>query len=363
MALIKLSKSSLNNKEIQKVNKVLKKEFLGMGKEVNSFENKLSNYFKRDVVCVVNGFAALHLALEANEIGVDDEVLVPSLTYVATFQAISAVGAKPVSCDIDLETLNISVSEIKKKISSKTKAIMPVWFGGNPEGIFDIYRIAKTFNIRVIEDSAHAFGSQIKNKLIGSFGNISCFSFDGIKNITSGEGGCIVSSDKRIIKKIKEKRVLGIRLKHANKKWQPQVNTQGWRYHMSNIMAAIGLVQFDKKNLLKKKRQSIAKTYDKMLIDNKSYKIFKRDYNKINPHIYPILNLKKSTKKLLVYMKKNNIEVGRHYFPNHLLNKFWQPTKLENTENIFQKIVTLPLNVDMTLDDVGFVSSRIQEYI
>ena len=97
---------------------------------------------------------------------------------------------------------------------------------------------------------------------------------------------------------------MGIRSKHANKKWQPQVNTQGWRYHMSNIMAAIGLVQFDKKNLLKKKRQSIAKTYDKMLIDNKGYKIFKRDYKKINPHIYPILNLKKSTKTFNLYEEK-----------------------------------------------------------
>ena len=248
MALIKLSKSSINSKEIQSVVKVLRKEFLGMGKEVISFENLLTKYFKRETVCLVNGFSALHIALEACGIGENDEVLVPSLTYVATFQAISASGAKPIPCDVDLENLNISIDDIKK-ITKKTKAIMPVWFAGNPAGLKDIYRLAKKKKLRVIEDAAHAFGSKINNKIIGSFGDICCFSFDGIKNITSGEGGCVVTNNKKIIKILKEKRVLGIKILKNPSKWKPKVKTQGWRYHMSNIMAAIGIIQFKKKSI------------------------------------------------------------------------------------------------------------------
>ena len=347
MALIRLSKSSIGNEEIKNVNRILKKEFLGMGNEVISFEKKLSKYFKREVVCVVNGFSALHLSLEACGIGKKDEVLVPSLTYVATYQAISASGAKPISCDVDFETLNISVNEIKKKITPNTKAIMPVWFGGNPSGIFEIYKIAKKFKLRVIEDSAHAFGSYINDKLVGSFGDISCFSFDGIKNITSGEGGCVVTNDKIIIKKLKEKRVLGIKIKKNQNKWSPQVTTQGWRCHMSNLMAAIGSAQFNKKNLLKKKRQQIAKMYDQKLSNNKNIKVFKRNYNQINPHIYPVLNMKNSTNKLFLFMKKNNIEVGRHYFPNHLLKKF-KSKKLKITESVSKKIITLPIHGDLS---------------
>jgi dTDP-4-amino-4,6-dideoxygalactose transaminase len=350
MASIKLSKSSLDKNEILNVSKVLKKEFLGMGEEVFSFEKKLKKFFNREVICVVNGFSALHLALESCGIGKNDEVLVPSLTYVATYQAISATGAIPISCDIDLKSLNISIEEIKKKISIRTKAIMPVWFGGNPEGIKEIYNVSKKFNLRVIEDAAHAFGSTIDKKLIGSFGDITCFSFDGIKNITSGEGGCVVTNDKRVIKILREKRVLGIKIREGKNKWEPKVNVQGWRYHMSNIMAAIGHAQFKKKETLRKKRQLIAKIYDQKLSNNKSIKIFKRNYNEINPHIYPILNMRYSTDKLFQHMKKNNIEVGRHYFPNHLLSKF-KTKKLKFAEYVAKKIITLPIHGNLTLKE------------
>ena len=350
MALIKLSKSSLDKNEIFNVSKVLKKEFLGMGEEVFSFEKKLKKFFNRETVCVVNGFSALHLALESCGVGRDDEVLVPSLTYVATYQAIAATGATPISCDVDLDSLNISTEEIKKKITTKTKAIVPVWFGGNPDGIKEIYSIAKKFNLRVIEDAAHAFGSIIDKKNIGSFGDITCFSFDGIKNITSGEGGCVVTNDRSVIKILKEKRVLGIKIGRGKNKWAPKVNIQGWRYHMSNIMAAIGHAQFKKKETLRKKRQLIAKIYDQKLSNNKGIKIFNRNYNEINPHIYPILNLRHSTNKLFQHMKKNNIEVGRHYFPNHLLNKF-KAKKLKIVEHVAKKIITLPIHGDLTLDE------------
>lgn len=350
MALIRLSKSSIGNEEIRNVNKVLKNEFLGMGSEVFAFEKKLSKYFKRNTICVANGFSALHLAIESLNLKNNDEVLVPSLTFVASFQAITAAGAKPIACDVDLETLNLSVEDLKKKINKKTKVIMPVWFGGNLSGYDEIYKIAKKNKIRVIEDAAHAFGSKKNNILVGSEGDISCFSFDGIKNITSGEGGCIVCDDKKLSKLIKEKRVLGIKIHRNQKKWSPKVQVQGWRYHMSNIMAGVGLAQFKKKDVMKKKRQEIAKVYDYLLKDNKNFKFFKRDYKEINPHLYPVLNLKKSTNNLVRYMKNSKIEIGRHYFPNHLLDKF-KSQKLKNTEYLSKKLFTLPIHVDLKKKD------------
>ena len=141
---------------------------------------------------------------------------------------------------------------------------MPTHYGGNAGNIDEIYKIAKYYNLRVIEDAAHAFGSLNKNKLIGSFGDIACFSFDGIKNITSGEGGCIVSNDKKIIKLSKEIRFLSIEKETENrylkkKQYFFDVKRQGWRYHMSDIMAAIGIEQFNKIDRFSKRRKQIAK--------------------------------------------------------------------------------------------------------
>ena len=172
--MIRLSKSCLSNKEFTNVSKVLKKEFLGMGNEVKLFENELTNFFKRQTLCVNSGTAALHLALQACSIKKGDEVLVSAVTYLATFQAITATGAKPVLCDVNLEDLNISLQSIKKNFTKKTKAIIPVHFMGHPCELKEIYKFAKKKKIRVIEDSAHAFGSFYKNKKIGSIGDINC---------------------------------------------------------------------------------------------------------------------------------------------------------------------------------------------
>ena len=180
-----------------------------MGKHVQKFEQELQSIFNRPVSCVVNGTAALHLALQACGIDAGDEVLVQSITYLASFQAITASGATPIPCDINLSTLTIDLEDAKKKITPRTKAIMPVHYAGDLEDYDGIYNLAQDFNLRVIEDAAHAFGGKINGKYIGSFGDIVCFSFDGLKNITSGEGGCVTTNDLNIINKIKDARLLG----------------------------------------------------------------------------------------------------------------------------------------------------------
>ena len=247
--MIRLSKSSISEAEKQAVIRVLDKEYLGMGAEVQMFEKMLSEYFGRTAVCVANGTAALQLAVQATGIGHGDEVLIPSLTYVASFQAISATGAKPIACDIDAKTCMLNWKDAEKRLTPLTKAVMPVHYTGGVGPLDEIYSFAKLNNLRVIEDAAHAFGTIYKQKKIGGFGDISCFSFDGIKNITCGEGGCIVTDDLDIIRKVQDARLVGVE-KDTEKRytgqrsWEFDVTAQGWRYHMSNIMAAIGIEQF-----------------------------------------------------------------------------------------------------------------------
>ena len=181
---IRLSKSCIGEDEKRAVMGVLDREFLGSGAEVKQFEILLSEFFGRPAVCVSNGTAALHLALQAAGIGPGDEVIVQSLTYLASFQAITATGATPVACDIDTKNLCMNWRDAEKRLTKKTKALMPVHYSGGVGALSEIYALAKKYNLIVIEDAAHAFGTEYHGKRIGSFGDIACFSFDGIKNIT-----------------------------------------------------------------------------------------------------------------------------------------------------------------------------------
>jgi dTDP-4-amino-4,6-dideoxygalactose transaminase len=366
--MIRLSKSSITKIEQNAVSRVLKKEYLGMGNEVLIFEKKLSNYFSRNVLCTNSGTSALQLALYGIGITSGDEVLVPSLTFVSSFQAISALGAKPISCDIDISTLTIDLEDIKKKINKKTKAIMIVHYAGGYGRIDDLYKFAKINNLRIIEDAAHAFGSKYKNKLIGSFGDISCFSFDGIKNITCGEGGCVVTKDKNVLDKIASARILGIKneslYRYKNKRqWKFDVKYQGWRYHMSNIMAAIGIAQLSRFSSLSKKRKLLAKYYDAKLVNNQNIIFLKKDYNQIVPHIYPIrIKNLKNRKSLQIFLLKQGIETGWHYQPNHLLS-FYKKKKitLKNTDLVSKELLTLPLHYDLEFKDIDYIISLLNK--
>ena len=173
---IRLSKSCIGEFEKKAVLDVLDNEFLGMGAEVKKFEDMLSSFFGRPAVCVSSGTAALQLSLQAAGIGPGDEVIVQSLTYVASFQAITAVGATPVPCDVDSDSLCMDLHDAKKKITKKTKALMPVHYSGGVGELNKIYKLAKENGLIVIEDAAHAFGTEYKGIRVGGFGDIACLS-------------------------------------------------------------------------------------------------------------------------------------------------------------------------------------------
>lgn len=365
--LIRLSKSCIGEAEKLAVMGVLDREYLGMGAEVQQFEKALTDFFGRPAVCVVNGTAALHLAVQACGIGLSDEVLVPSITYVSSFQAISATGAKPVACDVDPLSLIVDLKDAANRLTANTKAIMPVHYSGGVGNLEEIYGFAKRYGLRVIEDAAHAFGTIYNGVRIGGTGDISCFSFDGIKNITSGEGGCIVTDDELVLQAVKDARMLGVekdteKRYSGQRSWEFEVNKQGWRYHMSNIMAAIGLEQLRNFDRAALKRQKLAKLYDSLLVGQSDIIPLVRDYEQVVPHIY-VVRIPGMTdrKSLQTKLLKINIQTGIHYQPNHWLSLYSDPEALPLpvTEVVFPQMLTLPLHADLSEVDVKTVVSAL----
>jgi dTDP-4-amino-4,6-dideoxygalactose transaminase len=371
---MRLSKSIIGQNELFAVSKVLLEDgYLGMGAEVGLFETDIARYLGVDpthVVCVSTGTSALHLSVEAL-VNPGEEVLVPSFTFLSSFQAISAAGAIPVSCDIYEDTLNINVEDAISKITSKTKAIMPVHYASNPANLEKIYELSRKFNLRVIEDAAHAFGCSFKSQKIGSFGDVVCFSFDGIKNITSGEGGAIVTADPKVLEIIKDARLLSIEKDSekryaGNRSWDFDVKRQGYRYHMSNIFAAIGRAQLQRLDIdFSPKRKELVCTYRNMLEKNPYIKLqVLAEKSEIVPHIFIIRVLNGKREDLRNKLEEEKIPTGIHYKPNHLLSFYGKGNvKLPVTEKLYNEILTLPLHPELEISDIEKICSIINNFL
>ena len=368
---IKVSQACVDHQEVEAVERVLLKDgYFGMGQEVRAFEDELRTYFgaERDVACVSTGTSALHLAVMSC-VQPGEEVLVQSLTYVASFQAISAAGAIPVACEVDAQTCAIDLVDAEKRLTSKTRAIMPVHYMGSPGPLDDIYAFAKKHQLRVIEDAAHAFGSRYHNQRIGSFGDIACFSFDSIKNITSGEGGIVVSADDDVMRFVKDARLLGVQKDtqkryEGKRSWEFETTHQGYRYHMSNISAAIGRVQLEKFSGFAEQRQSLAKYYQGALKDISGVECFSFSFEDIVPHIFVVKVGQGQRDALRDYLAEQGIECGVHYYPNHMLDYYkGAGDTLPVTEDVYSQILTLPLHCHMTISDVDAIVAHMASFI
>ena len=367
---IRLSKSVVGLAEKKALSKVIDDSYLGMGCFVRDFEKSLEEYIGAGkVICVNSGTAALHLALMGIGLMPGDEVLVQSLTFVSCFQAISAVGAKPVACEVIPETCTIDLKDAENRITKKTKAIMPVHYASRTGDLEEIYKFAKKHGIRVIEDAAHAFGTEYKGKKIGSFGDIVCFSFDGIKNITSGEGGAVVTKDTKVAEFVMDARLLGVHkdteMRYQGKRsWEFDVFHQGYRYHMSNLFAAIGLSQLKRlEKEFKPSRQKLAKKYHRELISVGDIELFPDDYDEIIPHIFPIKVMNGKRDGLRRYLIENSMECAVHYYPNHFHEYYGRrKVRLPVTEKIYNELLSLPLHPDITDRDQKYVIEKIKEF-
>lgn len=367
--MLPVSRPSINTEELEEIRKVFKTGWLGLGSAVFEFENAVKEYLgAKNVIAVNTGTTALHIALDAFGIKEGDEVIVPSLTFCASIQVITALGARPVFCEINPDNLNMDVSDVKRRITMKTKAIMPVHYCGQACDMDALMEVRKNNNIVIIEDAAHAFGSSYNGKKIGSFGNATCFSFDPIKNLTCGEGGAVVLSDDTIAELIRTKRILGIDKdtwhRYRNERaWFYEVTMQGYRYHMSNINAAIGIAQLKKFELFIKKKKDIVQKYNDAFINIDRIKILSWNLRETAPFTYMIRILNSDRENLIAFLKTKGVGTGIHYIPNHL-QPFFKPfaTSLPITEQIAEEILTLPLYFDMTEENVSMVIESVSDF-
>lgn len=371
--MILISKSVVGTAELEAIGRVMQEDgYLGMGREVRAFEEELQEYFggrDRKVICLNSGTAALHLAVQAVT-RPGDEVLVQSLTFIASFQAISAAGAVPVACEVYPDTVTLDLEDAAKRITPRTKAVMPVHYASNPGDLEAIYGFARRYGLRVIEDAAHAFGCTYQGRKVGSFGDVSCFSFDGLKNITSGEGGAVVTADPEVVQIVQDARLLGVQRDtekryQGARSWEFDVQHQGYRYHLSNLFAAVGRVQLRRfEGEFKPRRIALARQYRAALTGTANLQLFKGDPGPIVPHIFPIRVLNGKRDGLRQFLRDRGIESGIHYKPNHLLSFYGGGREaLPVTERLYEELLTLPLHPGLKDDEVEVVSAAVKEFL
>ena len=367
--MIPVQRPFLGPEELQAVERVFQSGWLGLGEVTQAFESELRRFLgARHAVAVSNGTAALHLALDALDLKPQDEVLVPTLTFVATPQAVVMAGATPVFCDVDPGTFNLDVHDAASRITPRTKAILPVHYGGTACDMDAVHRLAAEAHLHVVEDAAHAYGSMYKGRKIGTLSELTCFSFDPIKNITCGEGGAVVTSDQGLAEKVAARRVLGIVRDTAPRPeaahpWSYTVAEPGFRYHMGNLNAAIGLEQMKRFDAFCKRRRVIAGRYEEALAGISGLLLREQHLQETCPFFYVVRVLDGRREALISHLKENGIMTGVHYVPNHLHRLFAdRRPSLPIAERLGQEILTLPLFYEMTDEQVEFVIAAVRRF-
>lgn len=371
-------KQSIDNDDIQAVVEVLKGDYLTTGPTVEAFEKKVSKYVgAKYAVAVSNGTAALHAACFAAGIKEGDEVLVSSITFAASANCVLYCGGTPVFVDIDSKTYNIDINKIEEKITPKTKAIIAVDLTGQSVDIDRIIEIAKKHNLVVIEDAAHALGSEYKGKKVGMKADMTEFSFHPVKPITTAEGGIIVTDSKEMYEKLKIFRTHGINREESRMiknegPWYYEQVELGYNYRITDVQCALGISQMKKLDEFISRRRDIVQVYNENFKDLPEINIpFEEDYSKSGYHIYVItLNLnmlKVGRKEIFEALQKENIGVNVHYMPVYLhpyyKNLGYQKGECPNAEDIYSRMITLPLFPRMSDSDVRDVIDGVKKVI
>lgn len=369
----------VDNDDIEEVVKVLKSDYLTTGPKIEEFEEKFARYIgAKYAVCISNGTAALHAACFAAGIKECDEVITTPITFAASANCILYQGGKPVFADIDPNTYNIDPKDIEKRITDKTKAIIPVDFTGQPINIDEINAIAKKHNLIVIEDGAHSLGAKYKGKRTGSLVDMTTFSFHPVKHITTGEGGMITTNNKKLYEKLKLFRSHGItRDKEIlyNKDQGPWYYEQlelGYNYRITDIQCALGISQLNKLDKFLERRREIAEKYNKYLKDIDGIILpYQEEYTKSSWHLYIIqLELEKfnvGRREIFEALQAENIGVNVHYIPVYY-HPYYQKLGYEkglcpNAEKLYERIITIPLYPKMSDEDVEDVVMALEKVL
>jgi len=338
------------------INKTLSQSMLTLGPQLEKFEADFSKYSKaKYAVAVSNCTAALHLSLMALGIGKDDEVIIPDLTFVADANAVLACNAKPVVADINKENFFLSISNVKKNITKKTKAIIPVHIYGQVCNIEEILDLAKDHNLKVVEDCAHAVGTFHKSKHVGTLGNTGCFSFYPTKNITTAEGGMVTTNSKEVAEKVRQLRSHGmtksLKSRYSSEyPWIFDIVEPGYNYRLDEIRSALGITQLKRIKKINELRKKASLHYHKNLQDIPG--IILPDMVNDKTHSYHLYTIrvakpfKLSRNQLYKKLKDNGIRTTVYWMPIHeyaAYRKFAKKSNVVNTVKTYDEILALPL--------------------
>ena len=369
----------IEQQEIDEVVASLKSGWLGTGPKVDKFEEMFREYKGSRYAMALNSCtAALHLSMLAIGIKPGDEVIVPTMTFAATANVVIHAGGIPVFADCEQETMNIDPRDIERKISSKTKAILPVHFAGRACNMDAIMDIAKKHHLKIVEDCAHAIETEYHGKKVGTFGDLGCFSFYVTKNVVTGEGGMAITDNEEHANQIKTLGLHGMS-KDAWKRFSDesykhyQVVYAGFKYNMMDLQAAIGIHQLPRVDKYWKRRQEIWNRYNEAFKDLSVFALTPIEPNTRHAyHLYTLLldidNLNITRDEFLDEMTKRNIGVGVHYIALHLQPYYqkafgYKRGDFPNAEWISDRTVSIPLSAKLTDDDVADVIEAVREII
>lgn len=371
-------KQWIDEDDIKAVVNVLKGDFLTTGPYIGEFERAVADYVgAKYAVAFSNGTAALHGACYAAGIGEGDEVITTPITFAASANCVLYQGGTPIFADIDEKTYNIDPKEIEKKITEKTKAIIPVDFTGQPVNLDAIHEIANKHNLVVIEDAAHALGAKYKGKMVGSLSDMTMFSFHPVKHITSGEGGIITTNSKDYYEKLLMFRSHGItrdadKMLENHGPWYYEMQFLGYNYRMTDFQAALGVSQLKKIDNFVARRKKYVEMYNEAFKEVKQVTTpFQDKESDSSWHLYIIKldleSLKGSRKEIFQALQAKNIGVNVHYIPVHLL-PYYKEMGHKNgdypiAEDLYERIISLPLFPAMEEKDVQDVIDAVKETI
>ena len=364
---IPLARPSVGAAEVAAVTGVIESGWLGLGPVAARFEARVASFVGAGhAVAVSSGTAALHLALEAAGVG-GGEVIVPSLTYAATVQAILAARATPVFAECHEQDLCLDVADAARRVSPRTRAIVPVHYGGRPVDMSALLAVARERGLTVVEDAAHAFGSTFDGRRIGGFGDLTCFSFDPIKTVTCGEGGAICTGTDMLAERLRRLRRLGM-ARPRRRRREPvaapdEVIEPGYRCHLSDVFAAVGLAQLDRVDRLFEARRQVARRYDRALRGVPGLTLLRHDLGAEVPFCYTVRVARERREGFRRWLARHGVETGVLYPPNHLQPAFRRfTTALPVTEAVGAECVSLPLFAGMTDVEVDHVIDRVCSY-
>jgi len=353
---------------INALKKVLSGRWIGQGPLVDKLEIIFSKKFANNMpsIAVGSGTDALHLSYILAGLKKGDEIICPVFTCTATNIPLLYFGAKIKFADINPETFNIDVNSVKKLVTKKTKAIVFVNYGGLPCDLSELNKIARKNKLILIQDAAQSLGSTYQNKAITSYADFTIFSFQAIKQISSGDGGMLVIKNKNLEKKAKRIRWFGIdRLAKQGGNWENDIKEVGYKYQMTDIGAALLLESIKEFSKIKKHRASIFRAYNKILTKNKNIKIVDSKNLKGHAHwLYTILTDKKDY--LQKQLRKKQIETNQVHFRNDrysIFKKFVENKRFKNMDSVEEKYLVLPIHTKMKINDAIFIAQQINKII